>query len=114
MVSISTFCGGGKKRNLICRNEKIVIPETLQRRVVTWYHNILCHSGETRTEQTLKQQFWWPNLRNDVHDVCSKCDICQRTKCTTQKYGHLPPKEAEADPWEVLCINLIGPYTIKR
>jgi transposase InsO family protein len=46
--------------------------------------------------------------------VCSKCDICQRTKRTTKKYGHLPPKEAEANPWEVLCVDLIGPYIIKR
>ena len=92
---LKSFCGGGKKRSLICRNEKIVIPKTLQRRVVTWYHDILCHSGETRAEQTLRQQFWWPNLRDDVHDVCSKCDTCQRTKRTTQKYGHLPPNEAE-------------------
>ena len=31
-----------------------------------------------------------------------------------KKYGHLPPKEAEAEPWERLCVDLIGPYTIKR
>ena len=111
---LKSFCGGGKKRTLICRKEKIVIPTTLQRRVVTWYHDILCHAGETRTEQTLRQQYWWPNLRDSIHDVCSKCDVCQRTKRSTQKYGHLPAKEAEADPWEVLCVDLIGPYTIKR
>jgi RNase H-like domain found in reverse transcriptase len=50
---LKSFCGGGKKRTLICHNNKIVIPTTLQQRVVSWYHNILCHSGETRTEQTL-------------------------------------------------------------
>lgn len=111
---LKSFRGGGKKQSLICRNEKIVIPMTLQNRVVTWYHNILCHSGETRTEQTLRQQFYWPNLREDVHNVCSKCDTCQRTKRSTQKYGSLPPKEAEVDPWEILCVDLIGPYTIKR
>jgi hypothetical protein len=32
---------------------------------------------------------------------------------TSKKYGHLPIKEAEADPWEKLCVDLIGPYTIK-
>jgi hypothetical protein len=26
----------------------------------------------------------------------------------------LPSKEAEAEPWERLCVDLIGPYTIKR
>jgi hypothetical protein len=111
---LKSFRGGGKKQFLICRNEKIVIPTTLQNRVVTWYHNILCHSGETRTEQTLRQQFYWPNLREDVHNVCSKCDTCQRTKRSTKKYGSLPPKKAEVDPWEILCVDLIGPYTIKR
>ena len=30
------------------------------------------------------------------------------------KYGHMPPKVAEANPWEKLCVDLIGPYTIHR
>jgi hypothetical protein len=111
---IKSFCGGGKKRDLICYNEKIVIPTALQRHVVEWYHETLCHPGETRTEQTLRQHLWWPNLRNDVHEVCTKCHICQKTKRSNKKYGHLPPKEAEADPWDILCVDLIGPYTIKR
>jgi hypothetical protein len=111
---IKSFYGGGKKRDLICRNDKIVIPTTLQRRVVEWYHETLCHPGETRTEQTLRQYLWWPNLRNEVHEVCTKCHLCQKTKRTGKKYGHLPPKEAETIPWDVLCVDLIGPYTIKR
>jgi hypothetical protein len=36
------------------------------------------------------------------------------TKKTKKKYGHLPPKEAEATPWDTLCIDLIGPYTVKE
>ena len=44
---IKAFCGGGKKRELICLNNKIVIPSSLQKRVVEWYHNILCHSHGT-------------------------------------------------------------------
>jgi hypothetical protein len=33
---------------------------------------------------------------------------------SNKKYGHLPIKEAKAEPWERLCVNLIGSYTIKR
>ena len=29
-------------------------------------------------------------------------------------YSQLPEKTAESDPWDVLCVDLIGPYTIKR
>jgi hypothetical protein len=87
---------------------------TLQHRIVTWYHDILCHYGETRTKQILWQHFWWLNMRKDIHDICAKCDTCQSTKCSTKNYGHLSAKEVKADPWEVLCVDLTGPYTIKR
>ena len=36
------------------------------------------------------------------------------TKKIFQKYGHFLEKVADADPWDVLCIDLIGPYTIER
>ena len=79
-----------------------------------WYHQTLCHPGETRTEQTIRQHFYWKGLRKTVQEVCKKCPTCQLTKRKTIKYGHLPEKTAEADPWEVLCVDLIGPYKIKQ
>jgi hypothetical protein len=32
----------------------------------------------------------------------------------TKKDGLLPPKLAEATPWNKLCVDLIGPYKIRR
>ena len=29
-----------------------------------------------------------------------------------EEAGHLPPKAAEVTPWETLCIDLVGPYSI--
>ena len=46
--------------------------------------------------------------------MCKKCPTCQRAKTTNQKYGKLPPKQAETNPWDTLCVDLIGPYTIPR
>ena len=92
--------------------EKTVIPSALQKELVHWYHTMLCHPGETHTEATIAQHFTWKGLRNNVHDICSKCHTCQITKRTKKKYGHLPEKEAEAEPWEVVCVDLIGPYKI--
>ena len=112
--TLKPFRGGGKTRELIVRNSKIVIPKTLQRAAVEWYHSYLCHPGETRTESTLRQHFWRNNLRETVHTVCQTCDVCQRTKKVQSKYGKLPEKAAEAEPWDKLCIDLIGPYTITR
>jgi hypothetical protein len=41
------------------------------------------------------------------------CAISQTQKKQSKKYGLLPEKEAEAMPWDRLCVNLIGPYNIK-
>ena len=85
----------------------------LQQCLTEWYHCLLCHLGETWTEQMLHQQFYWKNMHDTVIDICSKCHSCQKNKKSTKKYGHLPAKEAQANPWDVLCVDLIGPYTIK-
>lgn len=114
MYSIQTFHGGGKERKLIVKNGKIVVPTKLQKRLVQWYHHMLCHPGETRTEATIAQHFTWTKLREQVRKECSTCHTCQLTKRTKKKYGHLPEKEAESLPWEKLCVDMIGPYTIKR
>jgi Integrase zinc binding domain len=68
----------------------------------------------TRTEQTLLQHLWWKTFREDVQKQSSTCDLCQRTKITYNIYGTLPEKEAEAEPWEKLFVDIVGPYTIKR
>ena len=75
---------------------------------------MLCHPGETRTEETIRQHFAWKGLKVHVHERCKTCHICQLTKKSQMKYGKLPIKEPEVTPWEFLCIDMIGPYKIAR
>jgi transposase InsO family protein len=109
-----TFRGGDKDHKLICRNGKIVLPPPLQQKTLDWYHEILCHPGATRTEATLRQHFDWKGLRTMVLATCKKCTLCQKAKPTNQKYGKLRAKLAEENPWDTLCVDLIGPYEIER
>jgi RNase H-like domain found in reverse transcriptase/Integrase zinc binding domain/Reverse transcriptase (RNA-dependent DNA polymerase) len=113
-LKLKTYRGGGKTRKLITLDDKIVIPQSLRQRTVQWYHTQLCHPGEKRTEETIRQHFTWKNLREDVKNICQKCHTCQTTKRSSKKYGLLPEKEAEAEPWDKLCVDLIGPYNLKR
>lgn len=112
--SLRSFHGGGTERELICYKDKIVVPTTLQQRLVDWYHNYLCHPGVNRTEETIGQHFWWPKMRNHITNSVKTCLTCQKNKRRVKKLGLLPPKEAEASPWDKLCIDLIGPYTIRQ
>ena len=92
--TLDTFCGGDKDHRLICRNNKICLPKALQKKSVYWYHDMLCHPGDTQIEHTIRQQFDWRGLHTTVHNVCKKFRTCQRAKTTNQKYGKLPPYHA--------------------
>ncbi len=92
----------------------MVIPKSLQPRIVEWYHSYLSHPGINRIEETIGQHQWWPKMRDHVTAAGIACPICQRNKKQRKKYGRLLPKQAETTPWDRLCVDLIGPYKIRR
>ena len=53
-------------------------------------------------------------MRDQIRQQIKTCPICQKNKRRNAKYGHLPLKEAEVEPWDKMCIDLIGPYKIRR
>jgi hypothetical protein len=79
---------------------------------VEWYHSMLGHPGEKRTVATITQHLIWPKIHEQVATHFSKCKACQLYKGQKKKYGHLPVKDVEAHPWQTLCVDLIGPYTV--
>ena len=50
--------------------------------------------------------------RENVTRYVTHCPTCQKNKKQRKKYGHLPEKLAESDPWEVLCVDFIEPYAL--
>eukprot|EP00957_Ditylum_brightwellii_P052555 3985083-Ditylum_brightwellii.AAC.1 len=111
---VKDFLGGRNKYQLICLNDKIVVPKSLQSKKVNWCHVTLCHPGQTRTEAAVRQHFTCNNFRKDVEQVCKKCHTCQLTKKIDPKIGHFTAKTVEEDTWDTLCVDLIGPYTIEK
>jgi hypothetical protein len=88
------------------------IPHALQEHIVEWYHSMLGHPGEKRTVATITQHLIWPKIHEQVATHVSKCKACQLFKGQKKKYGHLPVKDVEAHPWQTLCVDLIGLYTV--
>jgi hypothetical protein len=60
--TISPFCGA----SVICHNNKIVTPLPLRTHAAQWHHEMFCHPGERRTEETMRQHLTWPGLKTDV------------------------------------------------
>jgi hypothetical protein len=97
----------------VCKDGQLVIPKPLQVCAIKWYHHNLQHSGHTRLEETMNTAMYWKGMRTIIRSLTKSCKSCQVNKRWSQKYGHLPPKTVYTIPWECLCVDLIGPYTLK-
>ena len=66
------------------------------------------------TEDMILQHLYWNGIRDTVMKELTNYDKCQHKKHSNKKYGKLPAKGSEKIPWNKLCVDLIGPYIIKR
>jgi hypothetical protein len=91
----------------------MIIPKPLQRHAVLWYHQYLQHPGHTRLEETMKATIYWKGMLFTFRSLTKSCRSCQVNKKQHLKYGHLLSKMVITTPWRALCVDLIGPYTLK-
>jgi len=92
---------------------RLVIPKPLQQCATIWYQHYLQHPGHTRLEETMKAAIYWKGMRTTIRSIMESCKTCQINQKRSLKYGHLPYKIVISTPWEALCVDLIGPYTLK-
>ena len=91
----------------------MVIPKSLQHHVVAWHQHYLMHPGHTRLIETISVTMNWRGLDRDCKIHVKTCDRCQKGKRAKRQYGKLPEKIPELIPWRTVCVDLIGPYTLK-
>jgi hypothetical protein len=51
---------------VLCKDGKMVIPKSLQKLAVAWYHHYLQHPGNMCLEETLHLSMYWKGLRKTV------------------------------------------------
>jgi hypothetical protein len=55
---------------------RIFIPTAIQKKMIAWYHEYLCHTGDTHTKATIRGTMKWPGLTRNVHSYCKTCKLC--------------------------------------
>jgi hypothetical protein len=98
---------------VLCKNGKLIIPASLKHRAVSWYHYYLKPSGHSCLEETMRCMMYWKGMCNTIWKYVKSCRSCQVNKRHSQKYGHLSPKLVIKILWKALCVDMIGPYTLK-
>jgi hypothetical protein len=99
---------------LACKDGRMMIPKTLQRRAVLWYHHYLQHPGHTQLEETMKTTMYWKGMCTSIRPITKSCRAYQLNKKRKFKYGHLPPKTVIAISWRGVCVDLMALTLLKE
>eukprot|EP00804_Cyclotella_cryptica_P025555 CCRYP_002815-RC/>CCRYP_002815-RC protein AED:0.24 eAED:0.24 QI:0/0.6/0.66/0.83/0.8/0.66/6/115/854 len=95
---------------------KVMVPATLQHRIIDWYHINLRHPGSTRTLNSIVQNFYWKGMRSQIKEYIRTCNQCQRHKIVGKpNYGILPlvPALRDKKPFKKVHVDCAGPWTVK-
>ncbi len=98
---------------MLCKNGKLIIPASLRHRAVAWYHHYLQHPVHSHLKETMWSVMYWKCMRTTIRRYIKSCRSCQVKKRHSLKYGDVTPKLVITTPWRVLCVDLVGPYTLK-
>jgi hypothetical protein len=102
-----------EKMTCVCKDCRLIIPKPLQVHAIKWYHHYLQHPGHTRLKKMMNAAMYWKGMHTTIRSLTKSCRSCQINKRRSRKYGHLQPKTVITNPVECLCVDLIGPYTLK-
>ncbi|KAJ8039583.1 hypothetical protein HOLleu_17347 [Holothuria leucospilota] len=94
------------------KGSKLVVPKELVHRVIFHFHcTPTCpHLGIRKTVGRILGNYWWKELRRDVEAFIKRCHSCQFIKPVYQKPGGFMQSTVSTYPWEILAMDLIGPF----
>jgi hypothetical protein len=99
----------------LCNENIIYVPSSgeLRNLVLKEMHNVpyVGNLGYQKKITTVRSQFFWPRMKNDVIDYIVRCMECQKVK---DEHSHpmvfLQPLPIPEKKWEVITIEFINKF----
>lgn len=82
-----------------------VLPQCLQKDVLTHLHDNHGHQGVERTLQLVRSRCYWPNMYRDVEKWCQQCGRCVLAKAIQPKVKPFMGSLQASRPHEILAID---------
>ncbi len=60
----------------VCKGGRLVIPKSLQKRAVMWYHHYLQHPGHTCLEVMMNAAMYWKGMCTTIQTITMSCKTC--------------------------------------
>nr|XP_037284061.1 uncharacterized protein K02A2.6-like [Rhipicephalus microplus] len=83
-------------------NQRLVVPTACQKEVVSRLH--LTHRGIVSCKNTACQSVYWPGISQDIEQMITNCEVCQRHQRANQREPLLD-RELPARSWEKVAVD---------
>jgi hypothetical protein len=92
-------------------NLRLCVPRTERNAILKEVHDGAhesAHAGWERTLSSLRERFYWPEMRKDATEYVRTCDPCQKIKHDRGAgQGYLHPLEIPVNPFDTITLDLI-------
>ncbi|RDX97715.1 hypothetical protein CR513_19466, partial [Mucuna pruriens] len=99
-----------KANNNNFKEKRISVPMSLVRQFLVkevYNGGLVGHFGELKTFEILNENFYWPHMRNDVHNICERCLTCKLVKSKVSPHGLYTRLLIPTIPWIDISMDFI-------
>ncbi len=89
----------------------LVVPPSAVSAIANEPHPELGHTGQSKTEKTVRQRCWWPENKRDIMTACNTCATCACIKHPTARTRAPLMSMCSACPNQRLDIDFVCPFT---
>ena len=93
---------------LVLRGHRLIIPATLQKKVVHIAHQ--SHQGIVKTKQHIREKVWFPGIDRLVEETVKACIPCQASYPGPLTREPIIPTPLPTEPWSSLAVDFVGPF----
>ena len=98
-------------KRVLCIPHILVKRKFLTEWIIEQAHTTVGHMGAQKTEEYVRQSFWWPRIGFEIRKYCESCGTCQTTKSSTTKpRGLLHSMPIPTRPWGSIGMDFVGPF----
>ena len=112
---------GGKKRDSnpfgTVEKNRIIVPKSYRDKIMNLVHRsaTAAHMGNTRTWKRARDNFWWPNMRQDIEQYVQACEECGLNKhVNNPNKAPVSKTSIPGKPLEEMMLDFLGPFQTAR
>ena len=87
------------------------VPDKMkQKLIINDYHTLPTagYAGIDRTWKTIKQRYFWTNMKKDIGKFIKTCELCQKNKMINQPRTQITVTTTASSAFETIYMDLVG------